>query len=138
MAAVEVSTYPGQTLFLGDGYEFAAQLETTPGWRAIGAWGRDGWDLGDWPLVVIGWGNLITHDGPIYSVVTYVEGDITIERYTEEKARLERTDELAEFYWRIGETGPQEILTAYPESELPPEYRGPFSWARLEGEGPAA
>lgn len=35
-----------------DGYS-DMEVAATEGWRAIAGWGRDGWDLGDWPYVVI-------------------------------------------------------------------------------------
>lgn len=38
--------------WIDDGYAFMA-AGATDGWRAVSAWGKDGWDLGDWPYVVV-------------------------------------------------------------------------------------
>jgi hypothetical protein len=35
-----------------DGYD-RIERAVAHGWRAVPGWGRDGWDLGSWPLVVI-------------------------------------------------------------------------------------
>lgn len=35
-----------------DGYDDMDVAESE-GWKAVSGWGRDGWDLGDWPYVVV-------------------------------------------------------------------------------------
>jgi hypothetical protein len=45
---------PGREMGLGesgDGYDRMDSVMDR-GWHAVSAWGRDGWDLGDWPLVM--------------------------------------------------------------------------------------
>ena len=37
--------------FAGDGYD-RMELFGKLGWRAVSSWGKDGWDLGDWPYVM--------------------------------------------------------------------------------------
>jgi hypothetical protein len=36
----------------GDGYDWMDRVHRSR-WAPIPSWGRDGWDLGDWPLVIV-------------------------------------------------------------------------------------
>jgi hypothetical protein len=48
----EVTQYGRDYRFSDDGYSDMA-FEEKRGWHAIAGWGRDGWDLGNWPYVMI-------------------------------------------------------------------------------------
>ena len=63
-------------------------------WVAIPSWGRDGWDLGSWPLAVIS--HRHTPEG--YELAENVEGDATVYRYPTKELRDAATDQLA--FWR--------------------------------------
>jgi hypothetical protein len=65
-------------------------------WRAIPSWGRDGWDLGAWPLVVI----LHRTTGGVSEIAYYVEGDVEVYRYPTRELRDAATDCLAFWHWR--------------------------------------
>ena len=93
---------------------------------AVGSWGRDGWDLGEWPYVVISHGT--TGEGQ--HVVKYsVEGDVDFYVTPDTATRDRITDWLAHFHWQHrGE------VDAETFEDMPPERRGPFSWARLDAE----
>jgi hypothetical protein len=43
----------------GDGYDYISWVEHNEGWEAEASWGLSGWDLGEWPLVI-----LFTKDEP--------------------------------------------------------------------------
>ena len=58
-----------------DGYE-RIEVARRWKWEAIPSWGRDGWDLGDWPLVVIF--HRDSADG--FELAENCEGDVTAYR----------------------------------------------------------
>ena len=63
------------------------------------SWGSDGWDLGNWPYVIV-----VHYDGDeIYGVATYVEGDITVREFPDRAQRDKETDQIALFYWQRDE-----------------------------------
>ena len=75
---------------IGDGYDFAAKR------GIISSWGAHGWDLGEWPYVVIGSGH--NANGEWWNV-TRVEGDLTF-RYFETQQELHADiDGIARYYW---------------------------------------
>lgn len=75
-----------------DGYEWIGAAESE-GWRAISAWGSNGWDLGDWPYMVYAFrGDL--------EVASYCEGDVRIETYESAHDRELAVDAAAMFYWK--------------------------------------
>lgn len=107
-----------------DGYD-RIELARTRGWHAIPSWGRDGWDLGSWPLVVIS--HRRTADG--YELAYNVEGDITVYRYPTAELREAATDCLAFWHWkRENEPWVDGIETF---EAAPARLRGRFSWDRL-------
>lgn len=63
-----------------DGYG-DMEVAATEGWSAISCWGSDGWDLGDWPYVVI---SIRIRNAPLggddtkYQVRQTCEGDTTV------------------------------------------------------------
>jgi hypothetical protein len=124
---------PPQGHGLGDGYDWMAEA-LPPGWQAEPVWGRDGWDLGTWPLVVVAL--YIDDDQGNYAVATYVEGDVDVHRYKSRGALYVAVNKTAEFYWRHGSPGPRDL----PEGEgLLARHTGPYTpWrsardAEMEG-----
>jgi hypothetical protein len=104
-----------------DRMEFARRL----GWEEIPSWGRNGWDLGSWPLVVV------YHRGE-QEVAVDVEGDIDVERFATREERDGRTNEIAFFYWK--NDGEEWVDGIDSHEQMPPELRGPFSRQRLDHE----
>jgi hypothetical protein len=117
--------------YIDEGYGFIGVGEEN-GWRAISAWGRDGWDLGDWPYVVYLFRDRVVEPSTLdndpatmaYERACYVEGDITIESFATAEDRERETDESALFYWR--HQGASWLNR--PEADL----RGPYSRKRAE------
>ena len=68
--------------FFGDGgYEWINYLtdrarEGRSNWQVTAHWGTQGWDLGEWPLVVVA--IYPDESGKFFSVSLYVEGDVTV------------------------------------------------------------
>lgn len=114
----------------GDGYDWIGRLDQPSSrWQPVAAWGLRGWDLGSWPLVAVA-----LFDDPVnnrFMVMQRTEGDLDIWERTSREERDGIVDLLAEWYWRVNHNGPDD-LDQYPPGQLPPEYRGRFTWARLE------
>ena len=130
-----------------------------PPWRAVSAWGRDGWDLGDWPYVVISVRE--THDSsqcdPIctlagetgsdfcppnrYQMRQTVEGDTDVYAFSTAEDRDAAIDYLFVWYgigrdydeWAVAGVTSREALDA-GALRVPAEFRGAFSWARCNAE----
>lgn len=116
--ATETSVRDFEGRWIDEGYEFIGVGAET-GWRAMAGWGVDGWDLGDWPYVIV----LFRELGPrTFQRVIYVEGDITIETYDTAEERETATDDTAMFYWRAQ----GEDWLDRPEADL----RGPYGKQR--------
>ncbi len=106
------------------GYDWIAALSN--GWYAVPGWGRSGWDLGSWPLIIIA-----HYDRPgCYGLAVYVESDLDVTAYPTRQARDEATDHHAAIWWRQLEHGPDDLPAS--DDELQPHHRGPFSWSRLD------
>ena len=114
----------------GDGHEWVERLPS--GWEAVSSWGRDGWDLGAWPICVVAmYDNDQTHQ---YAVGIYTEGDVTVRHIPNQDELYFAVDQLAEWYWRNDyASGPNDLP---PHHGLLPPHRGPFSWRRLDRERP--
>lgn len=112
-----------------DGYEFMG-AGVRIGWTPMSGWGLDGWDLGDWPYVVVLFRDYVVAPSGVtlYQRAIYVEGDITIETFRTAESRQEATDETALFYWKA--QGADWL-------DRGDDLKGPFSWARLEAAKPA-
>jgi hypothetical protein len=118
-----MATVPPLPLGADEGYEWMSRL--SGGWHAVPAWGRDGWDLGSWPYVVVA-----IYDRPVqklFALAVYVEGDVSIREFTGYAALSAAIDDVAEFYWRSGQhSAPSDL----PEgSGLLPHHKGSY-WGR--------
>lgn len=116
---------PALPVLWDDGYSWMDQLTE---WAVVPNWGLDGWDLGEWPYVIVATCSVRPH-GP-YGVVTYCESDLEVQAFATHEERIAAIDRIAEFYWRLKDEGPPELPDTGP---LRPEHCGPFSWKRLDG-----
>lgn len=107
-----------------EGYE-RMELRAPAKWRPISSWGRDGWDLGDWPYVVISWRESEGHE-----LLYDVEGESTVYLYPTPELRTQATDELALFYWRAHSESWVEGIESV--EQMPAFLRGPYSSTRSE------
>ena len=107
-----------------DGYD-RMTFARARGWEAISSWGLDGWDLGNWPYVVV-------YHRRETELAIDVEGDITVQTFPTREERDRKTDETAFFYWK--NHGEDWVRGIDSHEQIPPKLRGPFSWARLERE----
>jgi hypothetical protein len=75
LAAHKVESYGRNYSESDDGYS-DMDIERGRGWHSIAGWGADGWDLGNWPYVVISVRCPSTDDGcGQYQVMQTCEGD---------------------------------------------------------------
>jgi hypothetical protein len=134
LLAHRTKTYGRDHAVSDDGYD-DMQAAQSQGWKTHGTWGRDGWDLGQWPYVTV---HLRTTDGR-YEVLTITEGDHELYTFASEADQHAAVDYL--FLWHAanqawcpvqGEEGRAALDLG--GAEVDPRYRGPFSWARLFSE----
>lgn len=108
-----------------DGYEDMEAGEKT-GWHSRASWGADGWDLGNWPYVVL---QTCRRDGK-YLVQQIVEGDHDLYAFDTIDDRDAALDYL--FLWYAA--GKDWAPLTYEERELldaggftvEPKFRGPY------------
>jgi hypothetical protein len=137
-----------------DGYG-DMEANAAHGWIAVPGWGRDGWDLGDWPFVAISVRN-VNVDGSNpehrYQLLSVVEGDHDAYGFASQEDRNAAVDYL--FLWYgIGKCyddwtalGVNEVwedgalvrdtraLLDAGELAVDARLRGAFSWERLARE----
>jgi hypothetical protein len=95
------------------------------GWKARASWGRDGWDLGSWPIVVY----FFRDDDGAYELAEYVEGDIKVWRLPTDAARSALVDTLAFWWWQ---NQGEDWTAGHSIDAIPDHLRGPFAWSRLD------
>lgn len=127
----------------GDGYDWM-DLAERAGWFPAVNWGREGWDMGNLPYVIVlaySYVRVTLATGTAreaHGVLTYVEGDLTVQVFPRIADQSAALDGIAHWYWRHSGGGPDgfEALPGWDGHEGPVEarYCGPFSWARSEWE----
>ena len=121
-------TIDGMTV-LGDyhmngGYDWMELIEEH-GWAVLSSWGCDGWDLGQWPYVMVAGIRTADSIGNLFGVATYCEGDVTTTYYRTHARQWDAITELAFFSWKNGQAqGPADLPEA--AAELPSRYRMPY------------
>lgn len=108
-----------------DGYS-DMKAEEKRGWQTLASWGKDGWNLGSWPYVMI---YVRTHAGK-FQLMQIVEGDRTAYEFASEDDRSAAIDYL--FLWYAADLRWSPI-TWEQRSELDAgrltvedKYRGPY------------
>ena len=143
LAAHHVTSYGRDFTQSDDGYD-DMEVNERKGWKAIPVWGRDGYNLGEWPYVVISHGTRkVDAPGPgRYRLLSVCEGDHEVYAFDSVADRDAATDYLFVWYglgkgydtWEVkGLTGAgkREALDA-GTLRVPISLRGPFSWARCD------
>lgn len=117
----------------GDGYDRAEYMRRYH-WLGVASWGRDGWDLGDWPYVMV----FVNATTPSmlhgWQFVINVEGDTTTYRFDTQAERNEGIDQWALAEWRYHRPSWFDEV----QRTRPDDLKGPFSWARLNASEEAA
>lgn len=108
---------------LNDGYDWMSDIEEH-GWGAVGLWGHDGYDLGQWPYVIIAVTSTEDTDGgTVYGVAQYTEGDVRCQWFRSKARAWEAITRHAFEHWKLSGSGPENL----PElmANLPQEFREP-------------
>ena len=105
----------------GDSYDVMVALVLPPAWTAVSCWGADGWDLGDWPCVVI----YTRRRAFRYELAYHVEGDVEAYSYATQGELYAAIDHLALFHWQAaGEPWARGVESS---DHMPGHLCGPFS-----------
>jgi hypothetical protein len=98
----------------GDGYEWIEAI-AEDGWAALSNWGSEGWDLGQWPYVIVAGTRTADRTGHLFGAATYCEGDVTCRYFRTQRAQWEAITEQAFFSWSNGQAhGP--ARSPFPQS----------------------
>ena len=94
-----------RTLFCGagDGWDFLKSLPQA-GWRPLRAWGREGWNLGDWPHAIVAVRRCL--HSPQVEVCEYLQGELTITTWPDEDTATGHVNGLAQAWWERTGCGP--------------------------------
>lgn len=108
-----------------DGWAWTGAIK--PLWHAVALWGSEGWDLGDWPYVIVA-----HHDDDIgnkyFGLAVYTEGDVRVDAYQGRAARDAATDELALYLWHQSGSGdPDAPAPDTPANLIPERFRHPYN-----------
>lgn len=121
-----------------DGYD-DMDVAAGQGWSAISGWGRDGYDLGEWPYVVISVRDRavtpadVARRGARFEMRQTVEGDTTVYAFRVPEDRAAAIDYLFVWYgigrdyeeWAVLGVTSREGLDA-GTLRVPVELRGPY------------
>ncbi|SLK12585.1 hypothetical protein [Arthrobacter sp. P2b] len=110
---------------MNGGYDWMELIEEH-GWAVIPSWGSEGWDLGQWPLVMVAGIRTADGIGNLFGVATYCEGDVTCTFYRSKSQQHEAITKHAHYWWKNGTAhGP----TNLPETAtgLPDRDRRPYT-----------
>ncbi|MEA5456926.1 hypothetical protein SPF06_19560 [Sinomonas sp. JGH33] len=111
---------------MNGGYDWMEEV-TKRGWDTPGMWGAEGWDLGQWPYIIVATRTLDTDDsGPLYACATYTEGDVECRWFRQQPRCWEAISAEAHACWKRREaSGPHNL----PEhaADLPDDLRRPFT-----------
>lgn len=156
LAAAQVGAYGRDYSRSDDGYD-DMDVAAEDGWVSVSGWGRDGYDLGDWPYVTVSTKILDGSDSLKYAttanfgLLTTCEGDHTRYHFKTREDLYAAIDYLFIWYgigreydeWAVlGIGGWSDELKTYPARDaldagtlrVPAELRGPFSWKRCDEE----
>jgi hypothetical protein len=108
----------------GDGYDVMDEAATHE-WVAVSSWGRDGWDLLEWPYYVL----YVRNTAAGFELATNCEGDVDAWRFPTLAERQDAIDKLAFANWQRKE---EEWVEGIHPDEIPAYLRGPYLVDRSE------
>ncbi len=136
LAQHHVKDHGRNYLLSDDGYG-DMEVAERQGWHAIPSWGRDGWDLGNWPYVAI---YTRETDGK-FEMQQVVEGDHSVYSFDSAEDREAAIDYLFLWYaagnsqhWAPITTDQREMLDIGYPLVIPAKWRGPYRADRSEGQ----
>jgi hypothetical protein len=112
---------------MNTGWDWMDDVEKD-GWYAVGTWGVDGYDLGQWPYVIVVVRNTKDDKGRLYGYGLYCEGDVRTHWYRDRVERWEAITREAFFYWKLNQRDAPNIGWAKTADQLPIDLRRPPGW----------
>lgn len=109
------------------GYDYKERANKA-GWEDLALWGSDGYNFGDWPLIM-GFVRVtrILGRSEVYGFGTYVEGDLHTEYFDSQAACNEAISREAFLYWTLGQSeGPSDLPKNF--ADLQPQYKVPSKY----------
>jgi hypothetical protein len=98
------------------------QLAEKRGWEVIGTWGKDCYNLGSPPYVMI----FFRDRENLFDVIEYSEGEVTMYACPSEAIREQITNELALFHWKSNpRSAPLGMDQYHSVAALPEALKGP-------------
>lgn len=85
-----------------DGYDWMEAASET-GWHTLSGWGKDGWDAGQWPYVMVSLAKTSDEHGPLYGMTTYCEGDMDTTFYRSQMEQWKAITEWCRWNWEHGQ-----------------------------------
>jgi hypothetical protein len=110
-----MTTLPSLPSSWESGYDWMDQL--SDGWYAVSSWGRDGWDCGNWPYIIMA--HYDNETQRLFGMVVYTEGDLDIKEFSTRQERHRATDEWCIWYWTFYD------ITCAPQDPSDPRL-GPY------------
>lgn len=107
-----------------DGYDWMDAAATTD-WHTLSSWGKDGWDAGSWPYVILTIAAGRDEVGKFFGMTTFCEGDLETTFYRSQAAHWEAISRWNHWNWANGQSqGPTGMPKVF--EECGPEIRRPY------------
>ena len=108
-----------------DGYDWMDAAATT-NWYSISGWGKDGWDAGSWPYVILTLAKGQDEVGPFYGMTTYCEGDLSTTFYRSQMEQWKAITAWCHWNWKHSGEAWAKDLPEKPEDLDREVYGRPF------------
>lgn len=82
-----------------DGYDWMDAASET-GWHTLSNWGKDGWDAGQWPYVMVSLAKTADEHGNLYGMTTYCEGDMVTTFYRSQSEQWKAITAWCHWHWK--------------------------------------
>ena len=124
LRAHHVDAHGRNFMVSSDGYD-DMELNERLGWHTQASWGRDGWDLGAWPYIVIS----TRHENGTFDVLSVCEGDHDVYSFSSESDQHAALDYL--FLWNTQSASYVALKVDRAELDagrvtVDDRYRGPY------------
>lgn len=111
-----------------DGYDWMDAASET-GWHTLSSWGKDGWDAGQWPYVMVSLAKTSDEKGNLYGMTTYCEGDLDTTFYRSQQEQWKAITEWCRWNWNHGQgdgpaLGPADVVPEIHGRPFGDEYDG--------------
>jgi hypothetical protein len=108
-----------------DGYDWMDAAATT-GWHVMANWGKDGWDCGQWPYVILTLARGKDEKGFFFGVTTYCEGDLTTKFFRSQERQWAYITEWCRWNWEHGQGDGPRFSTPIESTAEREVYGRPF------------